>query len=511
MAIVQMLERMKDMATERNTEITRYHLRCTGESASLKDKTRATALMTLSEGGFQLWEDQHFQAKFYKKDEISDHPDLFKVYRNDMEAEPRIVGTNRRCNCEHRVSMLAQCRHEICVFGFRLDLFGKRYHQQSSLAISRTPVMEFDANLALEKYNNENPFNDDEEDGAMIATTTAFDASANHESLVTHEFCVAARFVNGGAADGEAKDGDECLSVTDHEEKTEDDSTMLRAGSKAKSSNDYRTYSNITSELWDTLKSRDLANSVCRLLLKLKDFLRTNEVDNSMTLDDWLNNHLSCFAAYRSSGDLFARSSGDNLNPNGESQVGAVALIPRTAKNSGAPRTVRLKPNVETRLLKGSKASAKCTFCKQTAHKKNNCPEMAALNAKLIKSDKLEFYLGNPEVHQVLTMPNTMASRIKDVDFDSILVPMEAVHVVLNAVYKHPYISTGGRHTQRDPQEDLVDATFLGESGRPLPVDSTLYKVKFLRQWISRKSNRMMIFTKLHPPTHKVSNDYVYI
>ena len=107
-------------------------------------------------------------------------------------------------------------------------------------------------------------------------------------------------------------------------------------------------------------------------------------------------------------------------------------------------------------------------------------------------------------------MPNALANSVKDMDWDAAQVPSHAVHVVLNVVYTNPDHGSGRRSVPRDTQENIVDATFLGDNGKPIQGISQLYKVMFVRQWISRKGNRNIIFSKLLPPNQKISNDYIY-
>jgi hypothetical protein len=141
-----MLERMKDLATEKNNEIASYHLKCMGDSASLRaagDHVKANALISLSPVGFQLWLTESNEARYYVKASTMADSEMFEVRRVNTNAPPRLVGASRRCDCEERIAMMAQCRHEICVFGFRLDLFAKRYYQQTGLPISnRTDMLE---------------------------------------------------------------------------------------------------------------------------------------------------------------------------------------------------------------------------------------------------------------------------------------------------------------------------------------------------------------------------------
>jgi hypothetical protein len=55
----------------------------------------------------------------------------------------------------------------------------------------------------------------------------------------------------------------------------------------------------------------------------------------------------------------------------------------------------------------------------------------------------------------------------------------------------------------------LTLCTFLGQNGETLEDVRHFYKAKFIRQWISTKAAKTMVFTKLWPPNNKTSNDYV--
>ncbi len=283
-----------------------------------------------------------------------------------------------------------------------------------------------------------------------------------------------------------------------------------RSSSRGKMKADYRTYMDICNDLWSMVSSRrDHVTSVCGALLKIKDYVRTNEISDSLTLEERLDRHLSSFASHRGPNELFTQTSADGTS--GEMvNLGArtIKLIERTAVTSGRPRTVRLKPSVE--LVRGTKQQPKCTFCKQVSHKISSCPFVSDLQAKKVNDANIAFYLGDPDAHQVDTMPRTMLDEVKNVDWEASQVPSQAVHVVLNVVYKDPDSGMTGRNKSRDSQENIVEATFIGENGKSLEGMPKLYKVKFVRQWISRKAARNIVFTRLRPPNHKISNDYVY-
>lgn len=505
-AIVQMMERMKDMATERNSEIADYHGRCMGESSRLLlegDNVGAAVVISLSPQGFRLWSEEFEQSKLYVKKAVDGNPGQFQVQRLGTSAPPRLVqGLSSRCDCEYRISMLAQCRHEICAFGFRLDLFGKRYHQNSCLAVSavKAPVFEDLANSTAVPDEEIDDINRNVIDGGIVALDDSHEDDGHLDN------------------DGEAEDDANFDNKSDAGLQQYDSSqresqsfgpNAIRTIQKAtgtKSKDDFRNFMDITNGLWDVVRSREDVNRVCGVLLKLTDFTRTKQINSSMSCDEWLDSHLSAFASHRESNDLFSQ-----INFNDASGAN-LTLVPRSGKSTGPTSKMRLKPNVE--LLQGRRQKPKCTFCKQPSHRITTCPTITELQARQVKDASIAFHLGDPGAHQVLSMPTALAASLKNHDWETSQVPLDAVHVVINVVYKDP-CDVGTRNAHRDPQESIVDATFLGDSGRPVRVNvegatPQLYKAKFVRQWITRKSQKRMIFTKLLPPANNIMNDYVY-
>jgi hypothetical protein len=435
--------------------------------------------------------------------------------------------------------MMAQCRHELCAFGFRLHLFAKRYHQQAGLAVSDAPSLDGSLDECLKEMT---AGDEDPESSTLIASTDNPTANGSPQMSVLEPNATTTTkmsiqdhaiptksLTQDGVDDTIPQDDDEfsiqnqsklstqqeqtenmanddddgdILSTTSRQEGNEENKPARVARNGKPSKADYRTYMDICNDLWGLLKSRDEINNICGVLLKLKEFARTNEINNAVTLEERLNSHLSCFASYRGPNELFSQTSSNN-NMSGIKQ----SLEARTAITVGRSRTVRLKPTVE--LVRGTRQPPKCTFCKERSHNLTNCPSVNALEAKRVRDPtQLGFYLGDPDVHQVMPMPHDIT--VQNIDWEGAQVPLQAVHVVLNAVYKIPDTSNDRGNATQESQENIVDATFLGQNGKALEGVPHFYKAKFVRQWISTKAAKKMVFTKLLPPNNKTSNDYVY-
>jgi hypothetical protein len=130
-----LLERQHEIVTLRHTSETKYYFDCLILARQMKsDPSNAEAIQTLSSFAYEKWCEQRMRAKDYQCVLHEDGSNTIQWMRSNS-AKTRTIIMDGRCDCETRVAMGFQCRHEICMLGgqFVKNLFAQRHFQERAL------------------------------------------------------------------------------------------------------------------------------------------------------------------------------------------------------------------------------------------------------------------------------------------------------------------------------------------------------------------------------------------
>lgn len=524
-AIVHMLERMEDMAAEQDHKLSLYNEKCVAQQKLLLeagDFINADAIVSLSSEGYRLWREESSQAKFYSSKPCNsvNEDGIIEVRRVNTNGQPRLVGPSQRCDCLERVAMGVQCRHEICAFGYRLDLFGKRYYQRKGVLDGYFDPSKSAVVTGVSRQT-------DQPVSTVTAATSGLPKDSdsvtaindqligeNHDGTGFDDYAEGADGNDNGYDDDESAMslGDEQSKLATFDINSENQPPLLRTDvARLPTKVDYKTFMNMSTEFWDLVRGRDDANKFFGALVQLMDIARNKGYEKSAPLEELTSKYLSCFSSHQSSCNLFSQTATNGV-------LARAPLARRSNNIKGRVRIRRMQPNVETQLRPATKKPPRCNFCKQVAHKISTCSLLHSLEAERLESDtaiqNMALYLGDPEVHHVRPMPTALSNgALKNINWQMMQVPSNAVHVLLVDAYLDPTRpGSGGRRCTivPDAQENIIKAVLIGETGKPIDEAPQFFKAKFLRQWISRKAKRNLLLTKLQARKLKSSDDYEY-
>ncbi|GAX19166.1 hypothetical protein FisN_15Lu336 [Fistulifera solaris] len=133
--VEQLLQRQHEIGQQHHVADLQYHQNCSIRSQQLSktDPSESEALNNLSKYAYsQIWSVEKAAASNYILT-LMPH-NAVKVVRRGLE-DGRIIAMGERCNCDTRISMGVQCRHEICMKKgqFFISLFAKRHLQEYAL------------------------------------------------------------------------------------------------------------------------------------------------------------------------------------------------------------------------------------------------------------------------------------------------------------------------------------------------------------------------------------------
>ena len=457
--------------------LSRYHVQSVQscEYGILKnDVFNKPAKLSLSIWGYEIWKKESNILREYEV--LPQEDGTFHVcHPQYLERAPRIIPSGGRCPCQTRVSLLCQCRHEICLHEHKFvkELWAIRWHQREGITRSSN----LGVNDLVPNQQGQSPI--DVQDGDDNETAQEGN-SANANNQDEDSDIIPPGGVESD--DDSVADSTTLAQLATQPSPTGDD-TSPRAISRA---NSYKVLMGVAQEVVAMAAGRH-HEAMLGFLLKARAVFQQDASSAYSSLEKLANDFSNAFGP--AEGNLFSQSSGDGIVP-----------LPSQVTH-GRPNEKRLRKRSEQPAPRpGLHKKGQCGFCKMNNHNISHCQA------------KKQWGIHVQEPHKFSS------------DLDASLTPLESLPVGDTRTH-HDDLPRGTRfivvhkcHLRNDKlvamaatqiQNKVVEVTCLGEGGLPLsvsgksksPWERQLFLMAGVQCWISRhgqNQNISKVFSLLH-------------
>lgn len=479
-AVVEMLERQKEMNSEKEGKLFQKYMLAKTKSSLLFSAGKvddAQAVQSLSEWGYEIWSKAISQSKRMKAT-VVDGVVHATVVQSGVVLSTFPVGGYCE-SCINKIAFGCPCACEFSYYGisFNIENWPKRFHQQEKVPVSHS-IGNYKSGDAMydptELDSTQSDYSDD--DGAVLMDYECdgdYQDPGNEAVVEQPTFPPATNtLVDQG---------------TENHPPLNDCGTQSRNGKMS-----FEQIMRVLTDFAQTVQGHRDLPTMLGVVVAMKEHATLGEAV-SEPMEDKIQGYLSQFLTFRSGETLFST----------RSDVGAATsrpLVQAQVSQSGRIRTSRLKSGAETRhhsIPRGNSSTPLCSFCKQPGHKVSNCRTMGGYGDYIPRTERdgYALELGDDRYHALEQVPPVIEEYISTADFGKRLAwPRKAVHLVVETVYRNPnYIAAASRFASSSnkapPEENIVKVAFLGEGGSRLVAEQDAdfvdyYTVATVRKWI---------------------------
>jgi hypothetical protein len=530
--VEQTLNRHSDICKERNEGIVRYKAQCIARAATgrmeLQDKI---ALLALSKGGYELWEEARDKSLNYGC--IVQHDNRKLVRRNGLTEGGRDVGDGTKCICQKRKAFVGQCEH--LVKGndgiFILALWDTHWLQRTMLRRADASEEEearqleengYDQSQHVVYYDNDNEETDEgqdpddaqrppstnDDDGRRPAQELPIPSDGDAAGFVRRELVADVNSVNFSDIMVICQDLAHCI-----------------------------------------LKSKDIPTQVGMLLQwteNLKSVPQGTDMHEAVAFAETFNVHMSAFSRHKSTAnDLFTTTQNedgvlqsDPLRRQGQQRHQGGRLLTKRLKTNkekamrGLP-IGKVKRGLPIALSQSTPRQSACSFCCLPGHKRgaNSCLAYRALKCNFLNHDndfqRWSTRLGDPNLHLVVTPSRAEMTLFGRVDLTAVI-PPAVHHVVLTKCFyskdhveymrnKYSQYRATGRNELTPPsmEYNVVEVILLVKGAQRYQKDSNtpcFMFVKTVREWIvknyKKTGNKYVLNSLAKAALNDIANTY---
>ncbi|KAI2495286.1 hypothetical protein MHU86_19224 [Fragilaria crotonensis] len=514
-AISTILRRHADISSERNHEITRYHLSVASRvQAKNLDTTDVKAINFLSSWGFKLWQEMRIEARNYQVEYVSSQ--TTHITRIGVcAAEPRILSTSgtMHCNCCHKVALQIQCPHETALANgdFLSHLWNKKRWQQRSKLMLSYPLVQHEDNIAqhgeeVEIEELPGPIammetqNVDSIDEMPMPADSQQENSFMQQRLTTVDSRVDAIVVN---------DSTEVLQSQLHDHVR---LPQQGEGTAQQTSITFAMLKRVACELVEVAMKQNNESkkvTVCGMMLRATNLLKGNGLLGGAGFEEAVEQYLHSFSAHNP--NLF---SGREVSADED----VVVQAPADVRCSGRPSTNRLQSRTEIfrRPRNGAPKQRSCGFCFEDGHTVNQCVLMGQQGKQVLHAKKDQFCYGILDTFAVKQLNHrqhptpTVLSHLIGATHIAIV----GLHVASRNA-STTVVNKKSRTREIGVQQVIAKVTLLGEGGNPLAGDShssenEFYTLTSVLSWIAKSSCKKRVFYNLTQLSETDDFEYQY-
>lgn len=525
------MQRQVDISTQRNSEITRYHLESMGllsRDKALIDEEDRLAKEKLGSWGWELWKEQSEESQYYHAtscDELHEDEPIVLVSRySDQQSAPRRVTASgsKRCDCKFRVGFDLQCCHEIKASSGRFipAMWASRWQQRPRLQVShqtgaycQIPAIPSTATLPARANDSYDCDDDNEDSGFTMACDDDSDNAvpADRCPLQARDPPLEPSLKPRAAAETPRKVG-----------------PPLRPPVSSVQGINKRDWYDVCTKLSNAGSGLPTGNQQLAfgLTVKLLEMVTSGVIDEGSAIDS--------FTVYtnqfgRGFADLYSQSElPPSLSQQGTKAGPPLVLHASSAgyngdflevassrhSQSGRPTSKRMRSSLENR--SGENRANGCSFCRAISeHKRRDqCPKYLLYSSKYSLKENnskknindlsyLANNLGNPTVFKTeVASPSLSSSALKTEELGCRTVPIGTQHVVvLRQFFSREYVTwinatrstRYGSNTHPPVQEtnSVVECLFLNSQADVIELDEkeTFLLCSTVRNWITTKGS----------------------